>query len=111
MDKDDYTVTQDICGRTTIVPTEKGRRNSESKRNDYIKKMQSTCPEGYTVAIPGQSIDMLGATELWIIRSNHPEPHLTRVPEDLVDGEDGSRCVARVPKEWGHPLYYKVIRD
>jgi len=73
-----------------------------------MKELQSNCPEGYTVAIPGQAIDMLGATELWIIHSDHTEPHCTRIPQDYVDYGDGN-VLARRPKEWGHPLYFKVV--
>lgn len=72
------------------------------------KEMKDSCPEGYRVAIPGQTIDMLGAFELWVIYSNHLEPHIMRIPQDYVDYGNGKAC-ARRPKEWGHPIYYKVV--
>ena len=74
-----------------------------------LKEIAANCPAGYSVAIPGQSIDMLGSTELWRIHEHHAEPHLTRVPQDLVPDVMGSPCAARVPKEWGRCLYYKII--
>jgi hypothetical protein len=72
------------------------------------KEIESSCPEGYMVAIPGQTIDMLGAEELWIIHEKNPEPQRYRVPQDYVDYGDG-KVLARRPKEWGHPVYYKVV--
>lgn len=73
------------------------------------KELEANCPEGYAYAVPGQFVNMLDKTELWIIYSNHAEPHLTRIPQDLVDSEWDHPCAARVPKDWGYPLYYKVI--
>lgn len=72
------------------------------------KELEDSCPEGYKVIIPGQNIDMLGAKEFWRIHEHHAEPHLTRVPQDLIDVADAP-CAARVPKEWGQCLYYKVV--
>jgi hypothetical protein len=74
-----------------------------------LKEIEANCPTGYSVAFPGQTIDMLGSTELWRIHEHHAEPHLTRVPQDLVPDVMGSPCAARVPKEWGRCLYYKII--
>lgn len=72
-----------------------------------MKAIQANCPDGYTVSLSHQSIDMLGKTELWLIYSNHPEPVLTRIPQDFVDRGDGN-VLARRPKEWGYLMYFKV---
>lgn len=73
------------------------------------KEIENSCPEGYTIIIPGQNIDMLGKTELWRIFENHSEPDLTRIPQDLVDYPYGGSVAKRVIKEWGKCLYYKVV--
>ena len=73
------------------------------KRKDIV----SNCPEGYQLNI-GRPINMLGGKELWRIFENQSQPHLTRLPQDLVDVA-GHPCAARVPKEWGRCLYYKVV--
>jgi hypothetical protein len=74
---------------------------------DKHKKLVSNCPAGYLINT-GRPIDMLGKKELWRIFENQSEPHLTRLPQDLVDFQ-GHPCAARVPKSWGRVLYYKVI--
>jgi len=51
---------------------------------------------------------MLGKTELWRIFEYHPEPYLTRIPQDLVDTPFGP-CAKRIPKDWGKCLYYKTV--
>jgi len=79
----------------------------KQKWEDRLKELEASCPEGYKVAIPGQAIDMLGKDELWRIHEHHPEPHLTRIPQDLYDTGYGM-CARRIPKEWGRCLYYKV---
>jgi hypothetical protein len=75
---------------------------------EKIRKIKANCPVGYSVN-EGRVVDMLGATELWRIHEHHAEPHMTRVPQDLIDDGNGSPCAARVPKEWGSCLYYKVV--
>jgi len=72
------------------------------------KETKSKCPEGYLPNC-GQAIDMLGKKELWRIFEYHAEPHLTRLPQDLVDDIYGTPCAARVPDEWGRCLYYKTV--
>lgn len=74
---------------------------------DKIRKIKANCPAGYSVN-EGRVVDMLGKTELWLIHEHHAEPHLIRLPQDLIDVA-GTPCAARVPKEWGRCLYYKVI--
>lgn len=71
------------------------------------KELEANCPVGYSVN-DGTTVDMLGATELWRIYENHPEPHLARIPQDLIDVE-GVPCAGRASKEWGRCLYYKVV--
>lgn len=71
------------------------------------KDVEKECPKGYLPNC-GQAIDMLGKTELWEIFEHHPEPELTRIPQDLVDTPFGP-CAKRIPKEWGRCLYYKVL--
>lgn len=73
------------------------------KRKDIV----ANCPDGYSLNT-GHPIDMLGGKELWRIFENQSEPHLTRLPQDLVDVA-GSPCAARVPKAWGRVLYFKVV--
>lgn len=73
-----------------------------------MKEMQANCPEGYSVLIGGETVDMLGKTELWRIYENHSEPHLARIPQDLVDYL-GAPAAGRAPKEWGRCLYYKTV--
>lgn len=80
----------------------------KKKWENRLKELEASCPEGYKVAIPGQAIDMLGKTELWRIHEHNSDPHLTRLPQDLIDWEQGISA-KRVPKEWGRCLYYKVI--
>jgi hypothetical protein len=72
------------------------------------KELEANCPEGYTVALPGQNIDMLGKTEFWGIYEHHSEPDLVRIPQDLVDTPDGPPA-KRIPREWGRLLYCKVV--
>ena len=72
------------------------------------KELEANCPEGYTVYNGEGTLNMLGKTEFWRIHENHPEPDLTRIPEDLVDMPYGP-CAKRIPKEWGRCLYYKVV--
>ena len=80
---------------------------SEKKQ---LPEMYFNCPNGYKVAVPGQAIDMIGAKEMWLIHSNHSEPYLVRIPEDLVDYGNGLGVgIHKRPKEWGHPIYYKVV--
>ncbi|CAN5951048.1 unnamed protein product [Sphagnum jensenii] len=67
-----------------------------------MKEIQANCPAGYTVNA-GYPIDMLNVTELWRIYENHPEPQLTRIPQDMVDYE-GRPAVGRTPKEWGREV-------
>lgn len=72
------------------------------------REIELNCPEGYKLVRDGQTVDMLGATELWRIYENHPEPHLARIPQDLIDVE-GVPCAGRAPKDWGQCIYYKVL--
>ncbi len=73
------------------------------KRNKIVEN----CTDGYSL-YEGDSIDMLGKTELWRIFEFHAEPDLTRIPQDLVDIPFGPSA-KRIPKEWGRCLYYKVV--
>lgn len=79
------------------------------KRKEEIdwEQVKASCPEGYMVN-GGETIDMLGKTEMWRIHEHNSEPHLTRIPQDLIDTPFGP-CVARIPKEWGRCLYYKIV--
>ena len=70
-------------------------------------EVRENCPEGYIVN-GGETIDMLGKTELWRIFENHPEPELTRLPQDMVDTPFGS-CAKRIPTEWGRCMYNNVV--
>lgn len=81
---------------------------SLAKQEKRRKRLKRECPEGYAIVIPGQNIDMLGKTEYWRIFENHPEPFLTRIPEDFIETENG-QCLARIPKEWGKCLYQKLV--
>lgn len=72
------------------------------------KEIEDKCPEGYTVVIPGQTIDMLGKTELWRIHENNSIPDCTRIPQDFYDTGYGL-CAKRIPEEWGKCLYFKVV--
>jgi hypothetical protein len=105
---DEIVVNWDSENRVTISRTDKGMEENEKRWKAYIEKMQPTCPEGYTVIRPGQTIDMLGIKELWRIHEKNPEPFLTRVPQDLVDTPFGP-AAQRIPKEWGICLYYKTV--
>jgi hypothetical protein len=69
---------------------------------------KNQCPEGYKMAVHGKPIDMLGATQMWRIFEHHPDPHLTRIPQDLVDYSSGPSA-KRIPEEWGKCLYYKLV--
>jgi hypothetical protein len=71
------------------------------------KTIVANCPEGYSLNT-GRPIDMLGKKELWRIFENQSQPHLTRLPQDMIDNGFGP-CAARVPKSWGRVLYYKVV--
>jgi hypothetical protein len=73
---------------------------------EKMRKIMAYCPDGYSVN-EGQTVDMLGKTELWRIYESHSEPDLTRIPQDLVDTPFGH--AKRIPKEWGPCLYYKVV--
>lgn len=73
------------------------------------KDIEDNCPDGYSVC-DTNVVDMLDKTELWRIYENHSEPHLARIPQDLVDYL-GSPAAGRAPKEWGRCLYYKVVRS
>jgi hypothetical protein len=75
---------------------------------EKIRKIKANCPAGYSVNDGYRSINMLGKKELWSIYEHHTEPHVTRIPQDLIDDGNGSPCAARVPKEWGRCVYYKV---
>ena len=108
--KDEMVATRRTAdGTVEIYLTAKGKKDWEKRKKAYIEKMQPNCPEGYRICFPGQSIDMLGATELWRVHEHHAEPHMTRIPQDLIDDGNGSPCAARVPKEWGMCIYYRVI--
>ena len=72
------------------------------------KEIEPNCPVGYSINT-GKSINMLGITELWRIFENHAEPHLIRVPQDLVPDVMGNPCAGSVPKEWGKCLYWKTV--
>jgi len=76
---------------------------------EKLKEIQANRPDGYEVVVPGKSIDMLGKSELWRIYENHPEPHRTRIPQDLIDTPYAGPCAARTPDEWGRCLYFKVV--
>jgi len=71
------------------------------------EEIDANCPEGYT-AYHGGTVDMLGRTELWRIHEHHPEPDLTRIPQDLYDNGYGA-CAKRIPEEWGRCLYFKIV--
>jgi hypothetical protein len=72
------------------------------------REVHANCPEGYTVN-GGEAINMLGTSELWRIFEHHAEPHLARIPQDLIDDGNGTPCAGHVPKAWGRVLYYKVV--
>jgi len=68
----------------------------EPRVQAYIEKHKDKCPDGYEVAIPGQSFNTDKGKDLWIIYTEHPEPVL--VPP--FHKKDSS---------WGYPLYYKTV--
>lgn len=71
------------------------------------KEIAANCPEGYKV-YRGETIDMLGKTEAWMVHENRAEPDMMRIPQDFFDTEGGVTA-KRVPAAWGKLLYYKVI--
>lgn len=86
------------------------KRESLNRLLMKYEKLKANCPDGYSVMVPGMTVNMLGAAELWRIFEKHAEPYRIRIPEDLIDNELET-CPARVPKEWGRPLYYKLVSE
>lgn len=71
------------------------------------QEVEESCPEGYFIC-DGTTVDMLGKSELWRIYEHRSEPHLARIPQDLVDFPNYP-AAGRALKEWGRCLYYKMV--
>ncbi len=101
-----------MSDRTIVIPKGLIREVRDTWELEMIsmkrKETEENCPEGYYVIDSGKTVDMLGKEKMWLIYEHHAEPHLIRLPEDMVDEGDGI-CPARVPEEWGRPVYCKMV--